>query len=106
MVATAMELRPGANRQQQAFWVVLHTVTDRGMKLLHANPLRAEYVSLRVQADGGEALQAMLNVAAGSRPNGPLYETQAEFQHAGFDVANLLHPFKARRDTCPAPVKR
>lgn len=88
LAATALEMDATLVGKQKAFWVVVHSVTDRGVKLLHAKPVRGSCLSLRIQVEGGEVVQAMLAVA-GSRSQGPLYETQAEFEHAGLGASKL-----------------
>ena len=87
IVATAAEAG-AASSTQRRFWVVVHSVTDRGLKLLHARPIRANCILLRIEAEGGEVVQTML-VVSGSHPNGQLYETEAQFQHARLDVASV-----------------
>jgi hypothetical protein len=57
IVATAWETAGGPGARQPRFWVVIHSVTDRGMKLLHARPLRPTCLSLRIEVAGGEVLR-------------------------------------------------
>lgn len=58
--------------------VVLHSVTSRGMRLTHAQPMRAKQVAVRVSLATGEMLQVLLSLGR-SRKTGNVYETQARF---------------------------
>lgn len=87
IVATALETTDGRGGKRRPFWVLIHSITDRGMKLLHSQPLGRCCLSLCIEGDGTEVVQVLL-VAGGSRPNGKLHETQAEFQRVGRDVAS------------------
>ncbi|HVA48497.1 MAG TPA: hypothetical protein VNH11_19185 [Pirellulales bacterium] len=93
IVATAVEWDSAeedaaADGQQQPFWVVMHSVSDDGVRLLHAGPLRANQVSIRIQAESGEVVRAIFAVAA-SQPKGEIYETLAQFHRVGLDAGKL-----------------
>ncbi|HEV3344465.1 MAG TPA: hypothetical protein VG125_29075, partial [Pirellulales bacterium] len=79
IVASAVELDPPPGARQRAFWVLLHSPTDGSVRLFHAKPVRAKHLSIRIQAEGGEVVQALVTVAHSSSRGG-LYETTADFQ--------------------------
>lgn len=90
VVATATDWEPrpnGAAGSEQAspFWVVLHSVSDYGLKLLHARPLPARNIAVRVEGAGGDVLQVILAITD-SVAKGDLYESTAQFQLAGLGV--------------------
>lgn len=58
--------------------VVLHSVTAAGMRLTHAQPMRAKQVAVRISLITGEMLQVLLSLGR-TRKTGDLYETRAEF---------------------------
>ncbi|HWB11259.1 MAG TPA: hypothetical protein VG826_18665 [Pirellulales bacterium] len=53
--------------------------------MFHSKPVRAKNLSIRIQAESGEVIQALVTVAH-SRPKGVLYETTADFQRVNHDV--------------------
>jgi hypothetical protein len=88
IVASAVELDHPQGSRPRSFWVLLHSATDAGVKLFHSKPVRAKNLSIRIQADSGEVIQALVTVAQ-SRPKGVLYETTADFQRVNHDVGQL-----------------
>jgi len=88
IVASAVELDRPPGARQRTFWVLLHSPTEGGVKLFHAKPVRAKNLSIRIQADSGEVVQALVTVAHSS-PRGGLYETTATFQRVNHDVGQL-----------------
>ncbi|MGH7137977.1 MAG: hypothetical protein ACREHD_19685, partial [Pirellulales bacterium] len=88
IVATALEMTADQAGSRRPFWVLIHSVTDRGMTLLHARPLGGSGVSLRIDGDHGEAIHVSLTTG-GSQPRGKLYETQAEFEPARLGVRKV-----------------
>lgn len=88
VVGSAVEMAPENGGKSPRFWVLIHSVTDSGVVLLHQHRLRSRTISVRLAADSGEAVQALLAVS-GSQPRGELFETTAQFQHAGLDVGQL-----------------
>ena len=89
IVASAVVIDDSAECQSQPFWVVVHSLTDCDMRLLHAAPIRAKHLSVRIEAGRGETVQAILTATC-SAPKGELYETTAEFQRIGFDVEQFV----------------
>jgi hypothetical protein len=87
-VASAVELDRPSGGRQGAFWVVLHSPTEGGVKLFHAKPVRAKNLSIRIQAETGEVVQALVTVAHSSSRGG-LYETTANFQRVNHDVGQV-----------------
>jgi hypothetical protein len=88
LVASAVELDRPQGPRGRAFWVILHSVTDHDMKLLHARPMRAANLSIRIQAESGEVVRTLVTVAE-SHPKGDLYETTASFQRVGLDIGRV-----------------
>ncbi|HVX16272.1 MAG TPA: hypothetical protein VHC22_34115 [Pirellulales bacterium] len=88
LVASAIEMQAATGKRQRPFWVIVHSLTDHGLRLLHARPLHSTGLCLRIQTKDGAVVQAML-VAKESHPNGPLFETSAEFHRVGLDVGQL-----------------
>ena len=87
IVASAVEIDEPPDMQREPFWVVIHSLTDRDVRLLHAAPVRAKYLSVTIEADRGEVVQAIVT-AIGSGPKGDLYETTAEFQRPGPQIGS------------------
>jgi hypothetical protein len=88
IVASAVELDRPPGSRARAFWVLLHSATEGGVKLFHAKPVRAKNLSIRIQADGGEVIQALVTVIH-SCARGALYETTVAFQRVNHDVGQL-----------------
>lgn len=76
--ASAVPLTGGDPSPHRPLSVVLHSVTTRGLRLTHAQPLGTKQVAVRISLVTGEALQVLLSIGR-SRKTGRLYETQAEF---------------------------
>lgn len=89
IVASAVGIDEPPGSPCRPFWVVVHSLTDCDVRLLHAAPIRAKHLSVRIEADRGEIVQAILTATC-SAPKGELYETTAEFQPIGFDIEQLV----------------
>lgn len=88
--ASAVPLTGGDPLPHNPLSVVLHSVTTRGLRLTHAQPLRTKHVAVRLSMVTGEALQVLLSLGR-SRKKGSLYETQAEFiQNENHAYSSLL----------------
>ncbi len=74
----AGNLAGGISLPGPPFSVVLHSVTTRGMRLTHTQPMSSKQIAVRISLITGEMIQVLLSVGR-SRKTGDLYETQARF---------------------------
>ena len=88
VVASAVELDLPPRSRARPFWVLLHLPADGSVTLFHAKPVRAKNLSIRIQADTGEVIQARVMVLR-SCARGGLFETTAAFQRVSHDVGQL-----------------
>jgi len=77
VIASATELAGGAENSSPS-WVILHSITDSELRLIHSHPLESGKLAVRIAAAGGEILRVVLSTA-GSEQKGELYETTAQF---------------------------
>lgn len=82
VIASAVELGSGDARLGKSMWIVLHSITDAHVRLIHSQPIGAKRLSVRVQAASGEILRVILEII-NSRQQGDLYETCAGFVRLG-----------------------
>ncbi len=61
-----------------AFWVIFHSITDDGMRLIHASPLPSRELQVRVALAGGERLCIVVKAVATVK-RVDLYETAVDF---------------------------
>jgi len=59
-------------------WVILHSITDDDLRLIHPRPLVGDELAVQIPLDSGEILRVLLT-PAGSERQGELYETTAQF---------------------------
>lgn len=88
LIASATELERPRGVRPRGFWVIVHTVTDDGMKLIHARPIRSKQLSIRIESESGEVLHSLVTLGA-CQAKGELYETTANFQRVGLDIGRV-----------------
>lgn len=86
---TGRELSGQNSLPSRPLSVILHSVTARGMRLTHAQPLRARQVAVHIGLVTGEAVQVLLSLGR-SRKTGELYETQAEFIQSEAETCSFV----------------
>lgn len=81
-VASAVELDCVPNDEQPAseerLWVVVHTITNSEMQLIHSRPIRSKKLVLRIDSPSGEIVKVVLH-AKNTSIQGDLFETTAQF---------------------------
>jgi hypothetical protein len=76
LIASATE---GANPiGSSPLWVILHSITDSDLRLIHPRPLVGDELAVQISLHSGEILRVTLSTADSKR-NGELYETTARF---------------------------
>jgi hypothetical protein len=83
-----MELGTGEAPLGRAMWIVLHSITDAQVRLIHSQPISAKRLSVRVPARSGEVLRVVLETIC-SRQQGDLFETCAGFIQLGQEVQTV-----------------
>lgn len=78
LIASATELSDQAPNQTSPLWVILHSITESNVRLIHSQPLHGKRLAVQISASSGEVLRVQLATSA-SHKNGELYETTAEF---------------------------
>lgn len=78
LVASAIEMNDDGPTLRPRLWVILHSVTNSGMQLIHSQRLRTNKLAVRIESPTGEVVQVLLSVAS-TDPRGELYETTAQF---------------------------
>jgi hypothetical protein len=59
-------------------WVILHSITDSDLRLIHSRPLAGRELAVEISGSSGEFLRVILTME-GSEQKGELYETTAQF---------------------------
>jgi hypothetical protein len=78
LVASAMEIDDEGPTLRPRLWVILHSVTNSGLQLIHARHLKTKKLAVRIESPTGEIVQVLLSVMS-TDSRGELYETTAEF---------------------------
>ncbi|HUY91155.1 MAG TPA: hypothetical protein VMV10_20620 [Pirellulales bacterium] len=78
MIATATEVAAPSDADKSPLWVILHSITDSDVRLIHPRPVAASELAIQIQGDSGEILRVTLAMA-GSQKMGELYESTAQF---------------------------
>ena len=77
-IASAAEVKAIATEEVSPLWVILHSITDSDVRLIHLRPLAPGKFTVQIPVESGEVLSVMLTMAD-SRRNGELYESTAQF---------------------------
>ena len=78
LIASAKELAATAKDDDASLWVILHSVTDSDVRLIHSRPLSAGELAVQIPVPSGEVLRVMLTTAD-SEKKGDLYESTGQF---------------------------
>lgn len=78
VIASATEEAPSPAGEGAPRWVILHSITDDGLRLIHPRPLASPEFTVQIPVESGEILSVVL-IAVGSQQKGELYETTAQF---------------------------
>lgn len=76
-IASATEVAPAPAASKAPLWVVLHSINDLEVRLIHPRPVTASELAVQIRADGGEILRFTLSMAE-SQKRGELYESTAQ----------------------------
>lgn len=82
IIASAVELRGDGGPSDRRMWVVIHSVTDAELRLIHPGPFQSSKISVEISSHAGEILRVVLE-PAGSRQTGELFDTCARFVPMG-----------------------
>lgn len=82
IIASAAELKGDGSPTERRMWVVIHSVTDAELRLIHPGLFQSEKVAVEIGSPSGEILRVVLELA-GSRKEGELFETCARFVQLG-----------------------
>lgn len=77
-IASATELPEATASDDRRSWVILHSVTNTELRLIHPRPIASREIVVHFPAASGEILRIVLTMA-GSEQRGELYETTARF---------------------------
>lgn len=77
-IASATEVASTAAEGISPLWVILHSITDCDVRLIHSRPLAGPELALHIPVTSGEILRVLLTMAD-SQKNGELYESTAHF---------------------------
>jgi hypothetical protein len=78
VIASAREEAPSPAGGSSPRWVILHSITDYELRLIHPRPLAAPQFTVQIAVESGEVLSVVLT-AVGSEQKGELYESTAQF---------------------------
>lgn len=88
MIASAVELENGDVPLGRPIWIVLHSITDAHVRLIHSQPIGAEKLAVRLEAASGEVLRVILEKIC-SRQQGELFETCAGFVQLAREIHSV-----------------
>jgi len=88
VIASAVELENGEVPLGRSMWIVLHSITDAQVRLIHSQPIGAKKLAVRLEAASGEVLRVILETIC-SRQQGELFETCAGFVQLGREVQSV-----------------
>jgi len=77
LIAMAVPHNGRLKPETKPLWVILHSISDWGVRLIHAQPLGDLQVDVEIKAADGEVLRFTLSLGR-SQKIGDLYETSAE----------------------------
>jgi len=81
VVASAVEIDGEGPSRDTRSWVILHSITDLGLRLIHARSFRAEKLAVRIESPTGEIVQVLVALTS-TAEKGDLYETTACFSRS------------------------
>lgn len=85
IIAASVELNANGNPAGGRMWVVVHSVTDAELRLIHPVPIRAPKLAVEIRSPSGEILRVILEVGP-ARQQGDLFESCARFIQSGHGV--------------------
>lgn len=77
-IASAMEANAPCPEDASPLWVILHSITECDMRLIHSRPLAGGQLMVRIPIESGEVLNVRLTTGD-SEKRGDLYESVAQF---------------------------
>lgn len=77
-IASATEGAANSGENKSPLWVILHSITDSDLRLIHSCPLTAAELTVEIPVESGEIVRVTLAMAD-SQKNGALYESTAQF---------------------------
>lgn len=77
-IASAKEVAATSAEDDSSLWVILHSITDSEVRLIHSRPLSAGGLAVQIPVESGEILRVVLTTV-GSEQKGELYESTAQF---------------------------
>lgn len=89
IVASAVELNSDGTFSDHQMWVVVHTVTDTELRLIHPELFRLPMIAIQFNSRAGEVLRVVLE-AGNCSQQGQLFETCARFatrEHGTFSAS-------------------
>jgi hypothetical protein len=78
LIASAKEIAEASQGDDACLWVILHSITDSDVRLIHSRPLSAREIAVQIPVPSGEVLSVMLTTAD-SEKKGDLYESTGQF---------------------------
>lgn len=78
LIASAKEVAATSKDDGSSLWVILHSITDSDVRLIHSRPLSARELAVQIPVPSGEVLNVMLTTAD-SQKKGELYESTGQF---------------------------
>lgn len=78
VIASATEVAPAAAAGGSPLWVILHSITDSEVRLIHSRPVATNELAVQIRGESGEILSVVLAMAS-SQKMGELYESTAQF---------------------------
>ncbi|HWB13989.1 MAG TPA: hypothetical protein VG826_32475 [Pirellulales bacterium] len=78
LVASAFEIDDDVPTRRPRQWVILHSVTNSGLQIIHSRNLQSKKLAVRIETPTGEIIRVLVFVTS-TDPIGELYETTAVF---------------------------
>lgn len=88
LIGAAFELNGNGKPAGGRMWVVVHSVTDAELRLIHPEPIRSAKLAVEIRLPTGEILRVVLETGA-ARQHGELFETCARFVQAGRGILSV-----------------
>ena len=85
LIATALPRNGRSTPENKPLWVILHSISDWSVRLIHAQPLGDLQVDVEIKVADGEMLRFTLSLDR-SQKIGELYETSAEVVRSGWSA--------------------
>jgi hypothetical protein len=83
--ASAIEVDEDGQSVEPRIWVILHSITEAGLHLIHSRHLESGKLAVQIESPTGEILHIQLLVTS-TDSRGELYESTAQFYN--FEVAH------------------